>query len=114
MIYLAEYNGKNDYLTQESAAAYRSKRTYEESETELTPQYTRQKSFYGKARVIKAGRKSLLRSYDTIVCGINTKGKFVRLWNDYSVTTMAHVNEYRQQNGMPALSKKEWNEMEVK
>lgn len=114
MIYLAEYNGRNDYLTQESATAYKSRKYYETNETELTPQYTRQKSFYGKARVIKTGKKSLLRSYDTIVCGINTKGKFVRLWNDYSVTTMLHINEYRQQNGMPALSKKEWNEMEVK
>lgn len=114
MIYLAEYNGMNDYLTKESTAAYKRRTTYDESETELTPKYTRQKSFYGKARVIKTGKKSLLRSYDTIVCGINTKGKFVRLWNDYSVTTMAHINEYRQQNGMPALSKKEWLEMEVK
>ena len=113
MTYLAEYNGMNDYLTQESTAAYRSRRNYEPNETELIPEHSKQKSFYGKARVIKAGKKKLLRSYDTIVCGINTKGNFVKLWNDYSVTTMNHINEFRMQNGMPALSKKAWNEMGV-
>ena len=114
MIYLAEFNGMNDYLTQESTTAYKSRRYYMEGETELIPVYSNKKSFYGKARVIKEGRKTLLRSYDTIVCGINSKGNFIRLWDNYSVTTMDHINEFRKQNGMPAINKKEWLEIEVK
>ena len=104
----------NDYLTEESAADYRSKKYYEANEAELHPQYSRRESFYGKARIIKKGDSSQLRSYDTIVCRIDSKGNFERLWDDYSVTTLEHVNEYRQQHGLQQLNKKAWCEMEVK
>lgn len=111
---LADYNYRNDYLTAQSTADYKSKKYYEVNETELHPVYNHQKSFYGKARIINNGTETLLRSYDTIVCKIDSNGNFEKLWNDYSVTTMAHINEYRRQNGMEQLNKKAWLEMEVK
>ena len=75
---------------------------------ELKPIHNRQKSFYGKATVTTANNKSVLTSYTTEVCYIDHSGNFHRLWDGYSVTTMNHINEYRQQNGLETLSKKEW------
>ena len=75
---------------------------------ELKPIYNRQKSFYGKATVETANNKSVLTSYTTEVCYIDNAGMFHRLWNGYSVTTMNHINEFRQQNGLEKLNKKEW------
>ena len=68
---------------------------------------TTQKSYYGKAKVIESENKSELQSYDTIVCKIE-KGKFVKLWNGYSVTTLNHVNDFRRLFGLSAINKKEW------
>lgn len=114
MIHLADCNYNNDYLTKESASDFKSKKYYEVNETELHPFYNRQKSFYGKARIINNGKEMLLRSYDTIVCKIDNNGNFERLWGDYSTTTMAHINEFRKQNNFETLNKKAWLEMEVK
>ena len=56
---------------------------------------TRQKSFYGKARIIEdVNGEIFLRSYDTLVAYINKAGEFIRLWDGYSVTTMNHVNDF--------------------
>lgn len=69
---------------------------------------TLQKSYYGKAVVWEPDAESkILRSYDTFVCGIKG-GKFVRLWNGYSKTTMNHINDFRNLFGMNPISKKEW------
>jgi len=74
----------------------------------LRSEYSRQKSFYGKAIVTEySNRLSILTSYTTEVAMIKN-GIFYRLWNGYSVTTQNHINEYRQQNGMEKLSKAEW------
>ena len=74
----------------------------------LRSEYSRQKSFYGKAIVTEySNRLSILTSYKTEVAMIKN-GIFYRLWNGYSVTTQNHINEYRQQNGMEKLSKAEW------
>lgn len=74
----------------------------------LRSEYSRQKSFYGKAIVTEYNNRfSILTSYTTEVAMIKN-GIFYRLWNGYSVTTQNHINEYRQQNGMEKLSKSEW------
>lgn len=75
--------------------------------TELKPIYNNQKSFYGKATVSQYNGKIILTSYTTDVCYIDSEG-FHRLWNGYSVTTMNHINEFLQQNGLEKLLKKEW------
>lgn len=75
---------------------------------------TTQKSYYGKAIVIedKFGNKRL-KSYKTIVAEITKKGKFKRLWEGYSQTTMNHINEFRKENGLEKINAKEWKNMQV-
>ena len=75
---------------------------------------TTQKSYYGKAIVIedKFGNKRL-KSYKTIVAEITKKGKFKRLWEGYSQTTMKHINEFRKENGLEKINAKEWKKMQV-
>ena len=72
-----------------------------------------QKSFYGKATVIinKAG-DSVLKSYNTIVCGI-IGGRFVRFWDGYSATTAKHIHAFRLANGLQGVCKKEWDALPV-
>ena len=75
---------------------------------------TTQKSYYKKAEVIedRFGNKRL-KSYNTIVAEITKKGKFERLWEGYSKTTMNHVNDFRKENGLEIINAKEWKKMEV-
>ena len=69
---------------------------------------TTQKSYYGKAVIISNEKGVFLKSYNTIVCGF-VGGKFKRFWNDYSVTTMKHVNDFIKLFGMDAGGKgKKW------
>lgn len=83
---------------------------------------TTQKSYYGKAVVIKDGDinldpmgKASLRSYDTIVCEYDPRtGEFSRLWGGYSRTTANHINDFRRLYGLPALNKKAWEALPVK
>lgn len=79
---------------------------------ELLPKYDRAKSFYGKAHVEVDGDKKTLISYETAVCRIDGDG-FHRLWKDYSVTTMRHVNEFSIQNGFGNVGKAKWDKMKV-
>ena len=77
---------------------------------ELIPNNGR-KSFYGKAKVIdnENGTVSLV-SYETIVCSIDTTTKeFFKHWNNYSLTTMAHINAFRNFYGLPTMSRVHWN-----
>lgn len=71
------------------------------------------KSFYNKAKVREENGNKELISYCTTVCRIDSEGGFHRLWSDYSATTMRHVNSFRMMNGLKAISKGEWEEMEV-
>lgn len=72
-----------------------------------------QKSFYGKAKMCLHNDEMLLKSYDTIVCKLDAKGHFIRLWDGYSATTMKHINSFRVACFLPKISKKEWEKMEV-
>ena len=70
---------------------------------------TLQKSYYKKANIYTdSNGNTVLRSYNTDVAMIDKNGNFLRLWNGWSVTTAKHVNDFRTQNGLPMLSKKEW------
>lgn len=58
---------------------------------ELKPA-TRQKSFYGKAKVIVLDDGTqLLKSYDTIVLKRKASGELVRTWQGWSATTGKHI-----------------------
>lgn len=81
---------------------------------ELIPYVTARKSFNHKAivNIMDNGIKCLV-SYDTLVCVINTKGKLVKTWDDWSVTTAMHIDSFLKSNGLKAISKKEWQKMKV-
>ena len=69
---------------------------------------TTQKSYYRKAYVLQDEHGNVfLQSYDTVVCGI-VGGVFVRYWNDYSVTTQNHINDFRTLYSLSRIGKKEW------
>lgn len=80
------------------------------------PCHDSRKSFYGKAHVLEDSNGNVfLKSYDTIVCYIDSAGYFHRLWSGYSTTTQRHINsliiEYRLN---PKYSgKSAWVRMEV-
>ena len=79
-------------------------------ETELKAVYTNQKSFYGKALVIKDGDYSKLVSYKTIVAQYNHKTNELKVHGWYSRTTAMHINEFAQQLGFDKMTKAEMEE----
>lgn len=71
------------------------------------------KSFYGKCKVIETEQVLYLQSYDIIVCCWDKKRKiFNKLWNDYSATTMRHVNSFMMYLGLFLGGKKWWNALD--
>lgn len=80
--------------------------------TYLKPEFDSRKSFYNKAVVKIENNKKTLYSYNTKICSI-VDNVFHKYWNGYSATTMRHISEFRLQNGLPAMGKKEWENLEV-
>ena len=77
-----------------------------------------QKSFGCKAVVeVRDDGTKVLYSYMTKIAKITTGGSFVRLCDHEakcsSPTTMRHVVAFRVSNGLPKISRKEWNSMPV-
>lgn len=63
-----------------------------------------------RAITIHNGNYIYLQSYDTIILSVNVKsGKLCKYWNDYSVTTMKHINDFLRifADGQK-FNKKEW------
>ena len=81
----------------------------------LVPVYDYHKSYYGKAVVLKQDNGDLwLKSYNTVVIKI-VNGQPVRIWTDYSDTTMRHVREFMRQFYYADYNypKKWWNELPI-
>lgn len=53
-----------------------------------------------------------LTSYGTVVCRIH-KGKFQRLYDGYSMTTMRHINAFIRFYGLQGGGKSWWENLEV-
>jgi hypothetical protein len=71
------------------------------------------KSFYGKAVVIEQDSGDIeLKSYNTIVARIR-QGRFERLWDGYSATTMRHINSFCRTFGIDGGGKAWWTSLEV-
>ena len=71
------------------------------------------KSFYGKAVAIEKDNGTIeLKSYNTIVARI-VNGKFERLWNGYSQTTMNHINAFISAYGIMGGGKAWWGSLDV-
>lgn len=95
---------------------------------ELIPTYDHAKSFYHKARVEQHATKSgftivTLYSYDTpvLIAGYHHADYPIiyRTWDDYSVTTQRHIDEFLCQNcweynafNEPRTGKKAWSQVE--
>ena len=65
------------------------------------------KSFYGKAFVQREGKALCLYSYGTKVASIQDD-EVRKHWNDYSATTMRHINAFVQHYGIKGGGKKWW------
>lgn len=78
--------------------------------TELQPRYDGRKSFYKKAHVIDYGTHVELRSYSTIVAGIDKEG-LAYVNGTYSPTTLRHIKEFLAQRGFESGSKSELEEI---
>ena len=77
---------------------------------DLTP--SNQKSYYGKAKILETDSGYYLMSYATVVCYITrNKALLVKLWNDYSLTTSKHINDFLKFYGLRRYSKREWLEL---
>lgn len=81
----------------------------------LTPDVSNRYSFYNRAFIIELPNGvRLLKSYDTIVCGVNTRGHFFRLWNGWSATTARHIDAFKRTFvGGYGIGKKSWQEMPI-
>ena len=80
---------------------------------ELKPEYSRQKSFYGKAIVNYINENEItLYSYNTPVIALEN-GEIRRLWGGWSATTSKHIREFLLQTCGVILTKKEWDSMPV-
>ena len=66
------------------------------------------KSFYGKAHVREESGETILRSYNTDVCKIDSAGNFHKLWNGYSKTTLSHVVAFCDTFNVPCDGNKKW------
>jgi hypothetical protein len=69
---------------------------------------------FGGRAIIKPDNNGnlILQSYYTNVCRYNLKSdKFFKTWNGFSVTTLKHINIFRQFLGLKAISKREWIEL---
>ena len=69
-----------------------------------------QKSFYGKAKVIREGSSIKLKSYSTIVAIYNIATDKMKVNGYYSPTTMRHINAFfsflgRDQHNKASLTK---------
>lgn len=72
------------------------------------------KSFYNKAQVdVDDFGNITLYSYDTKICSINKDGEFIKYWGGWSLTTMRHINSFRERYGLSRITKKEWDEIET-
>lgn len=60
-----------------------------------------------RALIITDGKTSYLQSYDTMIL-MYQDGKLFKLWDDFSKTTMKHINTFLSMQGLKQLNKKEW------
>lgn len=72
------------------------------------PCFDNRATFYGKAFVIDDKDGKFLKSYDTVVCYLSNDGVFEKMWDDYSSTTMRHINSFLEFNNIHDYKGKAW------
>lgn len=71
------------------------------------------KGSYDRAAIIYHTNNSvLLRSYYTDIAVIY-KGKFYKIWKGFTVTTLKHINLFRQEYSFSTLTKRDWIELPI-
>ncbi len=60
-----------------------------------------------RALIIRDGNKTYLQSYDTIILALEN-GIITKFYNDYTVTTLKHINSFCRLFNLPGFNKKEW------
>lgn len=76
---------------------------------ELQP-YDHHKSFYKKAYVYDTNEWYFLKSYETYVCAVRKSNMTIyKLWDDYSATTMRHINAFLTYLGCADGGKRWWD-----
>lgn len=98
----------HDYLGKEEMSKLRE--TNKEKQTEG---YTFLSGCNYRAMVKRERYGTVLTSYKTDVCMIDNSGKFVKLWDGYSATTIKHVNMFRKIHGLARINKRKWIELNV-
>ena len=68
--------------------------------------------FNNRALVIPTEHGYTLKSYYTTVAAI-VDGDFVKTWDGYSVTTMKHINAFREYFGFARMGKRDWIELDA-
>ena len=66
-----------------------------------------------KASVISINQTCILVSYTTEVAAILPDKSFIKLWGGHSMTTLKHINIFRDYNGLKKLTTAEWLALEV-
>lgn len=95
MFNIYDYLSKNDFTTYD-----------------LQP-YDHHKSFYKKAYVFDTEDWYFLKSYETYVCGVKKSNMTIyKIWDDYSATTMRHINAFLTYLGCPDGGKRWWDALE--
>lgn len=67
------------------------------------------RAFANKAHIVNG---NMLISYTTHVASV-VDGVFQRHWDGYSLTTMRHINAFREMHGLSYMNKQEWLALEV-
>ena len=61
----------------------------------LKANYNKKKFYKGNPQIVVTdNNERILMSYDTPICLYDEHGHFIRLWDDYSSTTMRHIKEF--------------------
>ena len=68
--------------------------------------------FGGRALIIPVENGYILQSYYTKVA-IFRNGEFFKIWGGFSVTTLKHINAFREFLGLDTINKRTWIEMET-
>lgn len=111
-ITMAEYEsslGIDELIHNDCFDIYRVLQEYEDYPKKwLEPTYG-QKSFWKKAAVYKLGDGiQVLKSYSTVVM-VKINGWYYKIWDDWSATTMLHINSFIDTYGGFRLNKRMWN-----
>lgn len=104
-----KYNGwyPSNYMNSDEISDMRTERNAEKKNGAIVLE-----GFNTRAALIPVNGGYILKSYYTDVAAV-IDGKFYKLWNGYSVTTLKHVNIFCDFMKIPGFSKREWIETET-